>query len=68
MAHIGDVHDVPDGITVQQQGAPQQIDKDVSPQVADVSEVIHRRPARVESDQRWMQRLKIARTSCEGIV
>ena len=48
--HIRDVHHVGEDVTLEFQIAPDQVGEDERPEIADVREVVHRRPAAVHAD------------------
>ena len=48
--HVGDVHDVADGVTLEFQAAPDQVGEDESAEIPDVGKVMHGRPAAIEAD------------------
>ena len=48
--HIRDVHHVGEDVTLEFQIAPDQVGEDECPEIADVREVVHRRPAAVQAD------------------
>jgi hypothetical protein len=48
--HIGDVHHVVDPKSSEFKVTPEEIGKIEGPEISDVTEVVHRRPAAVETD------------------
>ena len=50
VVHVGELHDVIDLITEMPQRAPEQIDRDIGAEIADVAVIIDGRPADIEAD------------------
>ena len=65
---VREVHDVPDLVVFEvSQRAPQHVDGNERPEVADVAAAVHREPARVHADEvvlRWRERLLPFASAC----
>ena len=68
MADVSYIHDVSYFESVELKHATEQVLEDIGAQVADVGEVIDRWTAAIETDFAWINRLKRAKTTAQGIV
>jgi hypothetical protein len=67
--HVGDVHDVADGVAFKFEAASDKVGEDKSPKISDVGKIMHRRPAAIETDpfRIRLDRDKILQRSGQGV-
>jgi hypothetical protein len=69
VVHVGEVHDVVHGVAfLMTQGAPQDVQADECPEVADVTAGVHGQTARVHANRAAVGRGKLLIAASQGVV